>query len=84
MDYSLYYQALVSIPETWFVTATLRSFEHLTFDRTLDVEQGLFEFFVPIEMEPTFLEIMYYFEKNGIVSSIKKLDNRLQDENAEV
>ena len=43
--YSLYFQAQVNKKETWFLAATLRSFEHLAFDRTVDKQAGIFEFF---------------------------------------
>ncbi len=84
MKYSRYYQALVSIPNTWFVTAVLRSFEHVAFDRTLDAQQGLFEFFVPEGQEVYFLEIMNAFQMEGIVSNVCLLENRLLDKSAEV
>lgn len=84
MKYSLYYQAYVSIPDTWFVTATLRSFEHLVFDRTIDKQQGLFEFFVPADMEPYFLQVMTHFQQQGIVNNLQAMDNRLKQSGAQV
>jgi hypothetical protein len=72
-----YYQALVKRPDTWHVTATLRSFEHLAFDRTLDSSRGLFEFFVPQTQELIFVEVMQYFQQQGIVTEVQKLPNRL-------
>jgi len=45
--YCSYYQAEVAKPTTWFLVSTLRANEHLCFDRTLDKEHGIFEFFVP-------------------------------------
>jgi hypothetical protein len=77
--WSLYYQAQVSEPESWFMVGILRSFEHLCFDRTLDVKNSIFEFFVPAENEKTFLELMHWFEQQGIVRDVKKLENRLKD-----
>jgi hypothetical protein len=77
--YSLYYQANV-VPELcWFVTATLRSYEHLAFDRTLDPQTSLFEFFVSPSAENYFLEIMSYYQKEGLVSNLVKWPNRLAD-----
>lgn len=84
MTYSLYYQARVKKSDTWFLTATLRSFEHLCFDRALTKEQGLFEFFVPEQLENYFLELMHYYQDCGIVTELKKLPNRLRDPHAEV
>ena len=78
MEYCRYYQAHVVKPKTWFFVATLRSFEHCCFDRTLDAEQGLFEFFVPIGMEELFLGIMQQFQDSGILSSLNRLPNRMK------
>jgi hypothetical protein len=77
MIYSLYFQTQVKKSDTWFLTATLRSFEHLCFDRALAKEQCLFEFFVPEQLESYFLELMNYYQENGIVTDVKKLPNRL-------
>jgi hypothetical protein len=63
------------------VTAVLRSFEHLLFERALDKEQSIFEFFVPSENEKYFLDIMQVFEKKGIISNLQKLPNRLIEHN---
>lgn len=72
-----YYQAHVFRADCWFFVALLRSFEHVAFDRTLDLEASIFEFFVPQEMEQQFLSIMSYFQKKGIVSHLTSLPNRL-------
>lgn len=72
-----YYQAYV-VPQTgWFVVAALKSFDHLAFDRTVDVNGSIFEFFVPEAYEPTFLSIMKWMEENGYVRDVQKLPNRL-------
>lgn len=73
----LYYQATVERSKCWFLVAVLRSFEHVAFDRTLDVAQSRFEFFVPADMEAIFLELMDYFQKTGIVTTVEQLPNRL-------
>jgi len=75
--YSSYYQAHVQKELCWFVAATLRSYEHLAFDRTLDQSSSLFEFFVTPSMEQNFLEIMSYYQKENMVSNLVKLPNRL-------
>ena len=74
-----YYQAKIKKSDTWFLTATLRSFEHLCFDRALKKEDSLFEFFVPQNLEPYFLTIMDYYQQQGIVMGLKKLSNRLEN-----
>src|SRR4029077_17030302 len=56
--YCSYYQAHVKRELCWFVTAALRSYEHIAFDRTLDTATSLFEFFVAPSTEKYFLEIM--------------------------
>ena len=79
MECCLYYQAHVKKSEAWFVTALLRSCEHIAFDRTIDVEKSIFEFFVPAATEPYFIEIMDLFLKRGSIDSLQKLPNRLCD-----
>lgn len=78
--YCSYYQAYVQRELCWFVTASLRSYEHVAFDRTLDPATSLFEFFVPVTTEKYFLEVMDYFQSQGLVSDLKKLPNRLESE----
>ncbi|MCX5922684.1 MAG: hypothetical protein NTX86_05160 [Candidatus Dependentiae bacterium] len=77
-----YYQAHIRKEECWLLTATLRSFEHIAFDRTIDKSQSIFEFFVPQGMEGQFLELMAYYEKTGLVSNLTKMPNRLIDPTA--
>ncbi len=74
-----YYQIKVSEPQSWFVVGIMRSFEHLCFDRTLDVPNSIFEFFVPAEHEATFQEVVDYCLQQGLVSDVKKLPNRLME-----
>ncbi|PKN03514.1 hypothetical protein CVU75_01860 [Candidatus Dependentiae bacterium HGW-Dependentiae-1] len=74
-----YYQARVQKEDVWFLVAVLRSFEHMAFDRTIDKEQSIFEFFVPPVLEETFLAIMQYFIKHSIVHDLQKLPNRMAD-----
>ena len=77
--YCSYYQANVERELCWFVTACLRSYEHVSFDRTLDPATSLFEFFVPTSTEDVFLHIMAYFESEGLVRNFVKLQNRLEN-----
>ena len=80
--YSVYYQAQVQRENVWFLTAILRSYEHLAFDRTLDTKNSIFEFFVSPGSEQHFLELFDYFIKNNIVTYVEKLPNRLIDPEA--
>lgn len=77
MNYCAYYQAKVKESDVWFLVAVLRSFEHLTFDRTLEKENSIFEFFVPSDNEQHFLQIMHYFQKQLIIEHLVKHENRL-------
>jgi len=82
--YCSYFQAKISKQDAWFFVAVLRSWEHLVLDRTIDKQESIFEFFVPSCLEDQFLDLMHYFEKEGIVSDLKKLSNRLADPSATV
>lgn len=77
MNFCRYYQAHINRSETWFLVATLRSYEHCAFDRTLNKEQSIFEFFVP-ESNVTFFEkYLEYLKQKEIVISYRSLPNRL-------
>jgi len=76
-----YYQAHVDKKMTWFVVATLKSYEHMQFDRTIDPNQSIFEFFVPQDMEHLFLAVIERLTKKGYVSGLVKQENRLKTEN---
>jgi hypothetical protein len=77
--YCSYYQANVQRELCLYMVAALRSFEHLAFDRTLDPETSLFEFFVPTSTEEYFLTLMNYLQSEGLIHNLKKLPNRLAD-----
>lgn len=77
--YSSYFQAYISVPQTWFFVATFRAHEHLAFDRTLDKTTGLFEFFVPQDQAAFFKELMHEYQSMGLVVSFQELPNRLLD-----
>lgn len=79
-----YYQAQVDPAHGWFFVGVLRSFEHMAFDRTLDVKSSLFEFFVPQDTEKHFLDLMDYFKRERIISNLNKLPNRLVQEGVEL
>jgi hypothetical protein len=79
MDYSEYYQARVEPSRCWYVTAILRSHEHMCFDRSLDPQNSIFEFFVPASMESLFVVVMNHFIQKGLVHSLQKMPNRLHE-----
>lgn len=80
MKYSLYFQATVVKELCWLVTSSLRFSEHIAFDRALNKEISLFEFFVAPGMEDVFLQIMGTLEKEGVVFNLVQLPNRLLTE----
>ena len=77
-EYCTYYQAHISKPQTIHCVSILKSFDHLCFDRCLDTQSNLFEFFVPESQEQLFLKLMNYFEKQGMMKDVKKLPNRIE------
>ncbi len=77
MVYCSYYQALVDKTFCWYVVAILKSYEHLAFDRTLDTQKNLFEFYVPESREQEFLQLMNYFQQQHLVNNLLKMPNRL-------
>jgi hypothetical protein len=77
--YSLYYQAHINSAMSWFVTSALKSYEHIAFDRTIDVPNSIFEFFVSPSAESYFLEIMEHMQELGYVCDLKKVPNRLME-----
>jgi len=76
----LYYQAHVDKKMTWFVVATLKSQENIQFDRTINAEKSIFEFFVPAEVESQFLIVIHKLIETGYVSNLQKMENRLSKE----
>jgi len=77
-----YYQAHILREQTWFFTAALRSLEHMAFDRTINKEESLLEFFVPHAMNRQFLDFMADMTKRGLVLSMQPMPNRLQEVDA--
>lgn len=84
MAYCSYYQATIARRESLYFVALLHSYDHLSFDRTFDVENSIFEFFVPESTESYFLEVMAELEKAGYVSDLKKMENRLAQEGSSI
>ena len=84
MAYSVYFQAVVQRQYCWKFVALLKSFEHLAFDRTLDNEKSIFEFYVPEELVSDFKYVMKYFEDSGLVKELKQLPNRIELEDSKL
>lgn len=76
----LYYCAQLKKEHVWLITATLKSFEHLAFDRTIDKQQSIFEFFVPELNKSTFVAIMNRFQDLGYITWWEERENRLLTE----
>ena len=75
-EYCLYYQAQVNIEKTWFVVGIFRNEDHIAFERTLDNDHSILEFFVPPDQESDFLKIIKALKNRGYLFSCEKLDNR--------
>lgn len=76
--YSKYYQAIVNVPYTWFITGVLRNEDHLVLERTLAGHEGkVLEFFVPESSEKKFVDLMRYFVDKDYVFSFEEKPNRL-------
>lgn len=84
MNICLYYQAHVDKQRCWLFVAIIRSFEHLSFDRTLDKETSLFEIFVPHAERATFESIMSELCALDVVIDWQQLPNRLEQPGAVV
>lgn len=84
MQFCEYYRAEILRSEAWFVVAVLKSFDHLSLDRTIDVEKSVFEFFVPATTEPDFLNVMNLLQAGGFVQNLSKSSNRLSNPQEEV
>ncbi|MBI2352910.1 hypothetical protein HYV11_01540 [Candidatus Dependentiae bacterium] len=76
MNYSLYFQAKIKKEFGWLVTSSLRYAEYVAFDRAVDHEQDIFEFFVAPDLCDVFLDVMNKLAEKGIVSHLEQLPNR--------
>lgn len=72
-----YFQAHIPVDKVWFVTAVIRGYEHVAFDRTIDVHNSIFEFFVPRDMRVLFLDLMQNLQKKELITNLQELPNRL-------
>lgn len=79
MEYCLYYQASIRKELVWFATATFRFVEHVVFDRTIDKDKSVFEFFVAPDLQDVFLHMMDKLQKKEVVTKLQQLPNRLQE-----
>ena len=77
MKYSSYYQVHVQKEFSWIVTSYMRFHEHVAFDRTLDKQEAIFEFFVAPDLEDVFLEAANKLLKKKIFLDVQKLPNRM-------
>jgi hypothetical protein len=78
MSYCLYFQSRVKKEKVWFLTSVLRSCEHLVLDRTIDLENSIFEFFVPSDFRDEFISLMEFFEEKKIISDLSEIPNRFK------
>ena len=76
--YSLYYQVRVDRQKTWFVVGVMRNEDHLAFERTLEGQREILEFFVPRDQEQNFLILMEMLKKRGCVFEWNKQPNRYE------
>ena len=75
----LYYTANIDRHQSYYFVAIIKAFDNMVFDRTIDVEQSLFEFFVAPAYEQLFLDVMARFAKEGLVANLQQSENRLID-----
>ena len=71
-----YYTGHVKKEKAWMLTAVLRGAENVAFDRTLNVKESIFEFFVPEDMENIFLQAAEYLKKQDVLLTLVKEKNR--------
>ena len=81
MKYSIYYQAHVQKELCWMVTATVRYLDHVAFDRTVDKQGSIFEFYVAPDLEDQFLDVAHRLLACNVFLKLEKLPNRLITEN---
>lgn len=72
-----YYQAVVNVTKTWFIGGFFKSEDYVAFERTIDGTNNVIEFFVPVDQEEFFLELMGYLQRNGYIDTLEKMPNRL-------
>ncbi|RTL07238.1 hypothetical protein EKK58_03620 [Candidatus Dependentiae bacterium] len=78
--YGIYFQAHVPPASCLWVIGILKSYEHVAFARTLDINQSIVEFFVTEETKESFLAIMHMLSCQNMVFDLKEMPNRLLQE----
>ena len=68
-----YYTGAVERSKVWVLVSALRGTEHICFDRTVNKEESVFEFFVPHDTESIFLKVM----KSGDLKNPKLLKGKI-------
>ncbi len=63
------------------VTATIRYLDHVAFDRTVDKENSIFEFYVAPDLEAEFLSVAHRLLEHKVFLTLEKLPNRMMVEN---
>jgi len=75
-EYCSYYQAGLVVEKTWFVVGALRNEDHLAFERALENQTDILEFFVPVSQEACFVDLMQHFQSKGYITWLEKKTNR--------
>lgn len=78
--YGIYFQAHVPPASCLLVIGILKSYEHVAFARTIDVQKSVLEFFVTQETKSAFLAIMSIFSKHSMIFDLQEMPNRLLHE----
>lgn len=76
--YCSYYHVRFVKKFIWFVVGVLRAEDNVVFERALDSDPEIFEFFVPPGREPEFLSLMDCLSKKGYVLSLEARPNRFK------
>lgn len=77
MLYSIYYQAQVQKELSWMVTSTIRYCDHIAFDRTVDKEGSIFEFYVAPDFHDEFLLVAHKLLERKVFLTLQQMPNRL-------
>ena len=69
--FSAYYRAHIPRENVWFFVATIRSFDNLVFDRTVDVENSIFELYVSPDRVQEFEALIGWYQQHGYVQNLE-------------
>lgn len=78
--YGLYFQAHVPPAHCFLVIGILKTYEHVAFTRTLNIDKSILEFFVTQETKAMFLSVMNMLSKHDMVFDLTEMPNRLINE----